>query len=351
LLHQIFSIPIFSGFKKRQMTAFFKIILTLLPNLIRGAGDSQRKRRLFAAFIPCFILGNFFLSRAETGLARIPVEFGEVIYRCQEKNPNPLFIIGMAHRDSLTGLSNPAVSRVQAEVYKLGEWLIQNERCELLLPEGFFADPAARAGRGTERGTGEKVGCPDSSEIKTLEELLSDNRSFVNAELLLKKNHPLILRQVEDLNLYRAVSGLIRKLSNVGRNSFDFLRLKSELNYLQARRTAGMMQRIPGIIQAELNERNIKARKAIFTIGLSHLPGIIRSLDKTQFRIYSPLVDEDKSENCIADLNLKKENFGISILLPRTLAGDSKVLKITGMDEILTRYRHQPSSASFAPSR
>jgi hypothetical protein len=333
------------------MPAFFKIILSLLPVLIRGAGDSQIKRRLCAAFIPCFILLNFFLSRAETDLAGIPVEFGEVIYRCHDRSPNRLFIIGMAHRDSLTGLSNPAVSRVQAEVYKLGEWLIQNERCELLLPEGFFTGPAARAGRGPERGTGEKRGCPDSTDIKTLEGLLSDNRSFVNAELLLKKNHPLILRQVEDLKLYRAVSGFIRKLSNVGRNSFDFLRLKSELDYLQARRTAGMVQRIPGIIQAEFNQGNIKASKAIFTIGLSHLPGIIRSLDENQFRIYSPLIGGDKGEDYIADLNLKTENFGISILLPRTLAADPKVLKITGMDEILARYRHQPSAASFAPSR
>jgi hypothetical protein len=84
---------------------------------------------------------------------------------------------------------------------------------------------------------------------------------------------------------------------------------------------------------------------------LSHLPGIIRSLDENQFRIYSPLIGGDKGEDYIADLNLKTENFGISILLPRTLAADPKVLKITGMDEILARYRHQPSAASFAPSR
>ena len=248
-----------------------------------------------------------------------------------------MFIIGIAHRDSLTGLSIPNVSRVQAEVYKLGQWLIQNERCELLLPEGFFATPASNGGKEQRRATDEKLSCPESIDLKALEEKLSDNRSFVNAELLLKTNYPLKLRQVEDLKFHRAVGDLIRKLVECGNDNAEYLRLKLQLSDLQERRTAAMLQRIPEIIQTEFQQGNIKAQKAIFTIGLSHLPQIIRSLEENKVPVYSPHVGRDENKNYAAELNLKKENFGVSIFLPPTLAGDQKTLKMTGLGKIMAQ--------------
>jgi hypothetical protein len=98
-----------------------------------------------------------------------------------------------------------------------------------------------------------------------------------------------------------------------------------------------MLQRIPRIIQAEFQEGNIKAQKAIFTIGLSHLPQIIRSLEENKVWIYSPQVGKDENKDCAADLNLKKENFGVSIFLPPTLAGDRKTLKMTGLGKIMVQ--------------
>jgi len=303
---------------------------------------------LRALFISFFIFLNLSLAQAAADLSTIPVEFGEVIYRCNQRSSNQLFIIGMAHRDSLTGLSVPNVSRVQAEVYKLGQWLIQNERCELLFPEGFFATPATKTGKEQRRAADEKLSCPESIDLKTLEEKLSDTRSFVNAELLLKGNYSLRLRQVEDVKFHRAVGEFIRKLVNCGNDNSEYLRVKSQLDYLQERRTAAMLQKIPEIIHAEFQEGNIKAKKAIFTIGSSHLPRIIRYLEENRLRIYSPLLGMGKNEDYIADLNLGKENFGISILLPRTLAGDQKTMKINGLDEIITQHRRH-SSAVLSP--
>jgi hypothetical protein len=60
---------------------------------------------------------------AETNL-KIPVEYGEIIYRFNEKSPNQIFIIGIRHRDALTCLNGDNTSRVQAEAYKIGDWLI-----------------------------------------------------------------------------------------------------------------------------------------------------------------------------------------------------------------------------------
>jgi hypothetical protein len=332
------------------MPARPKNLSLLLQNFLTAAIGSLKKNSLKAggiSFFLCFFLFlSFSFSPAETGLSAVPADFGEVIYQYNQRSPAQLFIIGMAHRDSLTGLSIPNVARVQAEVYKLGQWLIQNERCELLLPEGFFAAPAGKTGRALRRAADDKLICPESIDLKTLEEKLSDNRSFINAELLLKRNYPLKLRQVEDENFYRAAGECIRRLVNCGEDQAQYLRVKSQLDYLQERRTAAMLQKIPEIIQAEFRQGNIKAPKAIFTVGLSHLPSIIRYLEENKVRIYSPLPGMDEKEEYTADLNLKKENFGVSIFLPPTLAGDRQTLKITGLDQIIARHRRHSSARS-----
>jgi hypothetical protein len=332
------------------MPARPKNLSLLLRNFLPAVIESLKKNSLKAGGICCFLCFFLFLSfssaPAETDLSAIPPEFGEVIYQYNQKSPAQVFIIGMAHRDSLTAQSIPNVARVQAEVYKLGQWLIQNERCELLLPEGFFAPPAGKTGRALRRAADEKLICPESIDLKTLEEKLSDNRSFINAELLLKGNYSLRLRQVEDENFYRAAGECIRKLVNGGEDQAEYLRVKSQLDYLQERRTAAMVQKIPEIIQAEFRQGNIKAPRAIFTIGLSHLPSIIRYLEENRVRVYSPPPGMDEKEEYTADLNLKKENFGVSIFLPRTLAGDRQTMKITGLDQIISVHRRHSSARS-----
>jgi hypothetical protein len=259
-------------------------------------------------------------------LAALPPEYGEVIYCCNEKSPNQLFIIGMSHRDAVSRLNGLNTSRVQAEVYKLGEWLIQNRGLELLLPEGFFKKkpPAAQK---MVRTADQKGSHPAPLDLKILEEKLSDTTSFINAEMLLMKNYHLQTEQVEDPKWYDAVARFIRKLVSSD-NSSDYYLVKSELDYLQERRTAAMLQEIPGIIDAEYQQGSIKGKKAFFTIGMSHLHKIIKYLDENKIRIYSPLAGSNKNGDYVADLNLLRENFGVFIIIPRTLADDQRILEI-----------------------
>jgi hypothetical protein len=58
-------------------------------------------------------------------------------------------------------------------------------------------------------------------------------------------------------------------------------------------------------------------------------------LEENKVRIYSPPFGMEKTEDYTADLNLKKANYGVSVLLPQTLAGDRKILKMTGLDDVI----------------
>jgi len=278
-------------------------------------------------------------SFAGSGLSGIPSEYGEVIYRYNEKSPSQIFIIGMGHRDALTGLGAANTARVQAEVYKLGEWLIRNEGLELLLPEGFFSSKNAPPKK---EAAPEKIAKPsaqDSLDLKTVEGILRDTRTFINAEILLKRTYPLALKQIEDRKLYFAVNDLLRKLVSCGNDPAEYLKVKSELDYFQERRTAAMLQVIPGIINAEYQEGRIKHKKGLFSIGLSHIPMVTRYLQEKKINIYSPLVSLNKNEDCLMELNLREENYGVSILLPRTLSKDAHILKITNLDRIAAAKR------------
>jgi hypothetical protein len=96
---------------------------------------------------------------------------------------------------------------------------------------------------------------------------LSDNKVFINAELILKQNYPLTLKQVEDKDSYRAVGSCMQRLVNGGNEACADLQVKSELVYLQEKRTAAMLQRIPEIVDAKFQSGNIRAKKLFSPSG------------------------------------------------------------------------------------
>jgi len=293
---------------------------------------------------PLFFLLIFFSlllsipSYAETDL-KIPVEYGEVLCRFNEESPNQIFIIGISHRDSLTCSNGEKTSRVQAEVYKIGDWLIHRQGLELLLPEGFFASNKGKIGKESSKVPKRRSDCTELLDFKVLEGKLSDNKTYVNAEMLLKEDHPLRLRQVEDKGLYDAVRDGLFKLTSCKDDSKEYSVLISNLDYLQEKRTAAMLQKIPGIVKDEFQQGNIRGRKAIFTVGLSHLHKIIRYLNENRIKIYAPAFASNGSEDYVAELNLLKENFGVSIIVPRTLAADKKTLEMNKLDKIVKHPR------------
>ena len=286
------------------------------------------------------LLFSFFLIsllHAETVL-NIPVEYGEVIYRFNEKSPNQIFVIGSSHRDALTCLNGHNTSRVQTEIYKIGDWLIHNQGLELLLPEGFFKGPSTKIEKkginAPERGSN----CA-SLDMGALEKRLSDNKIYVNAEMLLKETHSLRLRQIEDKDLYEAVRNHLLKLASCRDDSSDHSLLKSGLEYLQEKRTAAMLQKIPQIVNEEFQRGNIKNKTAILTIGMFHLHEIITYLNEKAIKIHAPPSASNGNEGTMAELNLQKENFGVSVIIPRTLANDQKILEVNELYDIVEKCR------------
>ena len=280
---------------------------------------------------------------AETKI-KIPTEYGEIIYHFNEKSSNQIFIIGVSHRDAITCLNGDNTSRVQAEVYKIGDWLIHNQGLELLLPEGFFKNTPTKIEKKNITVQERERSCP-SLDMEVLEEKFSDNQTYINAEMLLKANHPLRLQQVEDKGLYEAVQNGLLNLINCREDTPQFSGLKSELDYLQERRTAAMLQKIPDIVDSEYRHGNIRSRKAIFTIGLSHLYKIIQYMNEDEIKIYAPLSASNGDKDYMAKLTLQKGNFGVTVIIPTTLAADQTILKINKLERIVSEYQSKTPSA------
>jgi hypothetical protein len=293
-----------------------------------------------------FLLSAFFsfllvTPSNEQTISEGPAQYGEIIYRFNEKNPSQIFIIGIGHRDALSCLNGDNTSRVQAEIYKIGDWLIHHQGVELVLPEGFFKNPSANIEKKNNNAPEKGSRCAPIKMLD-LEKRFSDNKIYVNAEMLLKENHALRLRQIEDEALYKAVTNHLFKLASCREDSADYPRLNSEMEFLQEKRAAAMVQKIPQIVNDEFQQGNIRSKKAIFTIGMFHLHNIITYLNEKGVRMRPPLPASNGNRGPMAELNLQKENFGVSIILPRTLVNDQKTLEFTKLNEIVRNVKTTP---------
>ena len=304
--------------------------------------SSMKKRKGILFFSLLLLLGGF-LSAAEAGSGACPPEFGKILHECNPTSQKQLFIIGMGHREALTGANGHRTAKIQAEVYKIGEWLIRQEGVELILPEGFFKSPGREKASGPAPSDFERRRQAEPLDLKTLEIKLSDKTAFINAEILLKRTHPIVLQQVEDKKCYEEVGSLMGKLFGGGCSPDEYARTKAELDSLQDKRTAVMLQKIPEIIDREYEEGRIKTRKAIFTIGLSHIPPLLKYLNDGGIRFSSPHAGNHNFQ----ELNLHREKFRVSILIPRSLAEDSKVLESYNLERIVSG----TSSSRISPQR
>jgi hypothetical protein len=316
-------------------------------------GQCLRNKSLFLFIFVLSFLVTLPISRGDdilgssgvrpvTEPSKALAQYGEIIYQHKEKSPSQLYIIGMSHRDSLTRRNGDQTSRVQAEVYKVGEWLIRNRALELLLPEGYFAGKGGKTeNKRLTVAPGQRTDGPAPIDLGALEEILSDNQSFINAEMLLWDSYPsLKIRQVEDLALYETARRKITELIEQ-KDSCDYLLLRSELDYLQERRTAAILQRIPEIVNDESRQGNIRDRKAILTIGLSHIRGMIKYFEENRITVYAPLSNSNHNEDYVSNLSLFKEGFGISVIIPRTLAGDQEILTLNRLEKVVAQARRR----------
>jgi len=296
-----------------------------------------KKRALAGAFFLLISLTLVFCLHQESSASPpFLAQYGQVIYQFNQESSNQLFIVGIAHRDSLACLNADYTSRVQAEIYKIGEWLIEHDGVELLLPEGYF---------GRKEGIGKPLGSTKARlaqplDLQALETIFADNRKPVNAEMLLKENYAVRLRQIEDPVLYEDVRKKISALSRESEDSCDYPLVIPELDKLQERRTAAMLQQTPEIVNDEAERGNIKHRKAMLTIGMSHVHWVIEYLQQGRIKTYSPLSSSRKSEkDSVEELNLVKEHFGVTIILPRTLTEDRNFLEMNRLHGLVSQRR------------
>ncbi len=230
----------------------------------------------------------------EAAFPAFPAEYGEVVFHRVGENQQQVYIIGQSHRSSRTGLNGSDTVRVQSEIYRIGEWLIREKEVGLLLPEGFFQK--------TQKGPEAAIDRESFSfDNPTLHQKLSDTRRFVNADMLLNASYNIRLAQVEDEELYRNVGALLRQMR------YHPLTDPCELELVQEQRTAVMLQNIPAAVEKAFGCGEIENRKAMFTIGMAHMPELLGFLEKDNRTNY-------------ASLRLLDQGYGVTVILPRTLA-------------------------------
>jgi hypothetical protein len=270
-----------------------------------------------------------FAEAREAAPLAIPAEYGEVIYQRQGNNDSHVYIICQSHRNAKTGGNGSNTVGVQSEIYRIGEWLIRHENVGLLLPEGYFkrdsAQPAIRPAAFNPQQTSLQRFSLDDAALKAI---LSDTSRFASADKLLSDSYDIRLQQVENQELYRSILDFLFQADRQqGLNEKD-IRI---LSYMQEKRSAGMLQAIPAAINRELQQGGITQKKAIFTIGLAHLNEMIRFLHEGRIEIHSPLLNSSVEKG---DLKLLQENYGITIILPRSLAEDQEATRIANLDNL-----------------
>lgn len=251
--------------------------------------------------------------------AGLPDELGAIVY---EKNPESslqVYIIGNSHRSSASGENGRYTVPAQVQTYRIAEWLIRQHQVELLLPEGYF-------GRQERPGI---FAAPVRLDGPTLKASLTDTSSFINAELLLQRNYGLALHQVEDQALYRHARDHLH--SGLGSSNRLLASLGLELDYLQERRSAAILQRLPAVINAAYRQGSIAQPRAILTIGMMHLDEIIKFLATNRIEILAPPSGASVFQDYRQSLELLTQQVGVTVIVPRTILAAREQMKVANL--------------------
>ena len=281
---------------------------------------------LLGAFVisPAFASGTASQSREFT---RLPPEYGRVIYQKNSEAEDQVYIIGQAHRSGLSGGNGAKTVQSQLEIFRIGEWLVREKNVELLLPEGFFSK--VPAGNAPEVPGVQRRRDAPSPDDETLRERLGETGVFVNADTLLKASYNLCLGQVEDERLYQEVAVCLRRLGEEGEQVDRAF--YERLDLFQRRRTAVMLQNIPTVAESVFQQGAIGSRSAIFTIGLAHVPEIVTFLQQGEIEPFGA------EQSGTAALALLERNFGVTVILPKSLAEDERLLRLTRLTDLAAK--------------
>ncbi|MFP3983495.1 MAG: hypothetical protein ACLFV2_07380 [Desulfurivibrionaceae bacterium] len=246
-----------------------------------------------------------------------------------------MYIIFQAHRSSVTGLSDRNTVQAQSDIYRIEEWLVQNENVQLLLPEGFFKSRDKDYGipeNGLPAATEKEVSIHPLGD-EALKSHLSDTSEFVNADKLLYRFSNLRFQQIENRELYFEVYRYLSDLKDDPGQLDD--RKSSRIARLQSKRNARLLQNLPRVIEEEYETGRIGTRRAIFTIGLAHAPDIIRFVEEN--RIEGRLLESEDQEKR-HKLNLAESGYHVTMIMPRALMDIADRFALNAADDNLKLY-------------
>jgi len=241
--------------------------------------------------------------------------YGRVLFQAGADSPHQIYIVGQSHRSALSGKNGRDTVQVQAEIYRIGEWLVRKRNVELILPEGYFQRSAQSAA------------VPGLPAVETppvdnlaLEAEFNDPARYVSADMLLNSNCNLRLGQVEDRSLYQEVRQLLEQ-SGLRDDALS----RTQIWDTQRRRTVAMLQNIPQAVEEAFREGRICNRRAMFTIGLAHLGDIIELLKQGGDASAKP---EASNRELV---RLLDQGYGVTVIVPRTLAENTRLLRLAGL--------------------
>ena len=244
----------------------------------------------------------------------LPEQFGKIVYQSNSAAESNLYIIANGHRSAITGKNAAQTLQAQIETYRIGEWLISQNRVELLLPEGFFGKLWEPGGFASSSGR---------LDNQSLHDSLADTTVFVNAELLLHQEYGISLNQVEDRELYSQTRDHLRaSLTRDRRRSAIF---NPELSYLQKYRTASLLQSAPTVIDNAYQQGKISAPNAMLTIGLSHLEAIIEFLQSGEINISGLQTPSRSYPSLETKLDRFSQRVNVTVIVPRTLIDQQRI--------------------------
>lgn len=273
----------------------------------------------------------------------LPASLGKVVYQENEDRENRVYIIAQSHRSAISGKENCDCRKVQAEIYRIGEWLIANEKVEALLPEGFFSDGPDSAGPGQSprsADAGKALRLDDASLVARL----SDPSGLFNAERLLYATYGLALRQIEDQQLYFTVVGQLRDLLASAQDQRIDSTCLSSLEFHQKKRSAVILENIPAALASGQKENEKPIRRAMLTIGLAHVDSMIDFLKNGRVQVIPPPGMKNLLEGYTCDLSRLKQKYAVVVIIPSTLVESRKLLRLSRQMET------RPANAS-APLR
>lgn len=244
--------------------------------------------------------------RAES-IIELPSELGTVVYQTQGNNAAQLFIIANSHRSTISGANGDATLQAQVETFQICEWLIRRQQVALLFPEGFF-------GRRTAINP---TAVPDEwLDSATLTSWLADTSSFVNAEILLHEQYGINLQQVEDRELYQNVRDAL--LASRGDDPHQGLLLNSQIESLQKRRSAAILQRATALSQSSSLGSDVP-KSSILTIGLAHLGDILEFIASGEVQPLANDIAGVTFSYAPVSSNPDNRSVGITVIVPHSL--------------------------------